>query len=120
MTDLLFKEPSHQARTLVAIKVVHTAIWGFFVVCILALLVAGLLRRFDWALILTVLILIEFGALAVNRGRCPLTDVAARFTPDRHDAFDIYLPAWLAKWNKTLFGSLFLLGELFVVWQWLS
>ena len=47
------------------------------------------------AILLTVLILIECGVLAVNRGRCPLTDVAAKFTDKRADNFDIYLPNWL-------------------------
>ena len=27
-----------------------------------------------------------------------LTDVAARYTPERQDNFDIYLPLWLALW----------------------
>jgi hypothetical protein len=32
----------------------------------------------------------------------------------------IYLPQWLARHNKTLFGSLFVLNELIVLWQWLG
>ena len=90
---------------------------------------------------LTVVILIEFGALAANRGRCPLSDLAMKFTLDRSDAFDIYLPNWLARHNKTLFGALFLgpvhttlpadatcrrhkceqalVNELIVLWRWL-
>jgi len=105
---------------LVAIKLAHTAIWAFFAACILALPVAASLRRFDWALGLTAIILIECGVLAVHRGRCPLTDLAARFTPERSDAFDIYLPGWLARWNKVLFGSLFVFCELVVLWRWLG
>jgi len=104
---------------LIAIKLAHTSIWAFFVTCILALPLAALLRRFDWAFILTSLILIECGVLAVNRGRCPLTDLAARYKHEQGDSFDIYLPGWLARWNKTLFGSLFVLFELFVVLRWL-
>jgi hypothetical protein len=104
----------------VAIKVAHTAIWAFFVGCILGLPVAALLRRFDWALILSALVLFECLALAVNRGRCPLTGLAARFTEERQIAFDIYLPVWLARHNKVLFGSLFLLNELIVLWEWLA
>jgi len=33
--------------------------------------------------------------------------------------FDIYLPLWLARHNKTIFGSLFLAGELIVLGCWL-
>lgn len=106
--------------TLVRIKVLHTAIWFFFASCILALPVAGLLRRFRLALALTILVLIECIVLALNHFRCPLTNVAARCTVDRSANFDIYLPEWLARNNQGLFGTLFLVGILFVLWQWFS
>jgi hypothetical protein len=51
-----------------------------------------LLHRFNWAIILTVIILAEWGVLALNKGLCPLTGLAARFTDGRADNFDIYLP----------------------------
>jgi len=78
------------------------------------------LRRFDWALVLTLLILIECGVLALNRGRCPLTDVAAKFTDKRADNFDIYLPNWLARHNKAIFGTIFVANELIVFGCWLG
>ncbi len=40
--------------------------------------------------------LVEVAVLAFNGMRCPLTDLAARYTDDRRDNFDIYLPLWLA------------------------
>jgi hypothetical protein len=49
-----------------------------------------------------------------------LTDLAASFTDNRPDNFDIYLPMWLARHNKTIFGSLFVAGEVIVVWCWLK
>jgi len=57
--------------------------------------------------------------LAVNGGRCPLTDLASRFTLYRNPNFDIYLPNWLAEHNKAVFGWLFVAGELVVVGCWL-
>jgi len=33
-----------------------------------------------------------------------LTAVAARYTADRRDNFDLYLPQWLARYNKLIFG----------------
>lgn len=104
---------------LTAIKVLHTAIWAFLATSILALPVVGVLRRFRWAAILSVIVLLECGVLAVNRGRCPLSDLAARFAVDRNSNFDIYLPSWLAQHNKLVFGWLFLAGELVVVGCWL-
>ena len=104
---------------LTAIKLLHTVIWAFLAASILALPVVGVRRRFRWAAILTVIVLLECGLLAVNGGRCPLTDLAARFTVDRNPNFDIYLPNWLAEHNKVVFGWLFVAGELAVVGCWL-
>jgi hypothetical protein len=53
--------------------------------------------------------------LLFNRMRCPLTGVAARYTDDRRDNFDIYLPEWLARHNKTIFGTLYVAGVLLTV-----
>jgi hypothetical protein len=99
-----------------AIKLLHTVIWAILAGSIVALPFAGVLRRFRWAAILTGLVLLECAVLALNRGRCPLSDLAQRFTADRADNFDIYLPNWLARYNKDIFGVLFIAGELVVLW----
>jgi len=104
---------------LTAIKLFHTLIWAFLAGCILALPVLGMLRRFRWAAILSGLILLECIVVAVNGGRCPLSDVAARFTTDHSYNFDIYLPDWLAHYNKVIFGALLVAGEFVVVGRWL-
>ena len=106
---------------LVLIKVLHTTVWLFFAGCILAIPVAGVRRQFAYAAALTGLVLVECAVLAANRGRCPLTDLAARYTEERADNFDIYLPLWLARRNKAIFGTLFAVGILFVlVLRWIS
>ena len=64
---------------------------------------------------MTCLIVLECAVLAFNGGRCPLTDLAARYSAERADNFDIYLPLWLARYNKTIFGALFLAGEVVFV-----
>ena len=106
------------AHKLQQIKLLHTAIWAVMVAAILALPWLGWRRRFCWALALTLLIAGECLVLAFNGGRCPLTDVAASFTNDRACNFDIYLPMWLACYNKQIFGFLFVVGEFVVVWRW--
>ena len=103
---------------LVGIKLLHTVVWLFVAGCIVAIPFAGAWSHFRWAGVLTGLVLAECTVLAVNRGRCPLTDLAGHYTRDRTDNFDIYLPRWLARRNKTIFGALFALGELFVVGRW--
>ncbi len=103
---------------LTAIKLLHTVIWAFLAASILALPVLGVLRRFRWAAILTGLVVLECIVLAVNGGRCPLSDLAQQFTANHPDNFDIYLPNWLARHNKTIFGTLFVVNELIVLWCW--
>jgi hypothetical protein len=105
---------------LTAVKLLHTLIWAFLAGSIVALPVVGVLRRFRWAAVLTALVLLECGVLAVNGGRCPLSDLAGRLTDDRTHNYDIYLPNWLAEHNKLIFGLLFAAGELLVLGCWLS
>jgi hypothetical protein len=110
---------SKRISVLVWIKLVHTAIWLFFAGCIVAIPLAGARRQFLWAMALSGLVLAECAVLAINRGRCPLTDLAGRYTEERVDNFDIYLPLWLARRNKMIFGTLFAVGELVVLGRWL-
>jgi hypothetical protein len=115
---LLVKAQSERLTVLAGIKLLHTAIWLFFAGCIVAIPIAGARRQFLWAVVLSGLVLVECAVLAVNRCRCPLTSLAGRYTEERADNFDIYLPLWLARRNKTIFGTLFVVGELFVLGQW--
>ena len=117
--EIVVKPQSQRIPLLVAIKVLHTAIWLFFAGCIVAIPFAGAWRQFRLVAILSGLVLVECAVLALNRGRCPMTDLAGRYTEDRTDNSDIYLPLWLARRNKMIFGTLFALGELFVLGWWL-
>ncbi|MCL4838561.1 MAG: hypothetical protein KJ058_11425 [Thermoanaerobaculia bacterium] len=104
---------------LAAIRALHTAVWAFFVACIAAVFVFAWRGRFAWALAAAGIVLVEVLVLALNRMRCPLTPIAARFTPDRHASFDIYLPEWLAARNKEIFGPLYLAGVVYLLLAWL-
>lgn len=86
---------------------------------ILSLPVFAWLGRFDVVLGITVLIALEGVTLALNRGACPLTGIAARYTDDRRPNFDIYLPVWLAQHNKRIFTLLFAAGEVVALVSWL-
>lgn len=107
-------------RRLRAIKFLHTLVWAGFAGCIVAIPVLVLQERFRLATLLALIVLGEVVVLAINRWRCPLTPIAARYTEDRRANFDIYLPEWLAHYNKEIFGTLFVLGELFVVLRWFN
>ena len=107
-------------RALWRIRMAHTIAWAVFASSILAIPVAVFAESFQVATWLSLLVWVEVAILLANRFACPLTGLAARYTDDRSDNFDIFLPAWLAKHNKLIFGTLFALGELLLLWQWAS
>ena len=101
-----------------AVKFAHTLIWALFAGCILVLPFVAWRRNFIAASVLIAVVFAEVFVLMVNRLRCPLTDVAARYTDDRRDNFDIYLPIVIARHNKQIFGTLFVAGILFTIAMW--
>jgi hypothetical protein len=101
------------------IRLTHTLIWALFAGSILAIPVLAWLEQWNLVGILILFVLFECVILALNHMRCPLTSLAARYTDDRTDNFDIYLPLWLAKHNKTIFGSMFVAGLLFSLLRWM-
>lgn len=106
------------SAAIMAVKLAHTAIWAFFAICIILLPVSAYYGHFKFACILISFVLIEILILVVNRWRCPLTDIAARHTSERQANFDIFLPLWLAKYNKEIFGSLFFAGLAYTIFEW--
>lgn len=112
--------PVETTGALRLIKFAHTVVWAFFAGAILAIPVFAALGQFNWVVILTVLIMVEVIVLAANGLRCPLTGIAAKYTEDRRANFDIYLPLWLATWNKQVFGALFVSGMVFAFARWLQ
>lgn len=103
---------------LVAIKLAHTLVWAVFVACILAIPVAAWRGAYKAAAILTAVVACEVLVLVFNGWSCPLTSVAARYTADRSDNFDIYLPEWVARHNKAIFGTLYVAGVAYALLRW--
>ena len=103
---------------LTAIKVVHTIAWAIFVACILAIPVASLRNEHELAAMFAGVVAAEVAVLVITDWRCPLTYFAARYTRDRRDNFDIYLPEWLAKYNKHVFGTIYCAGLAFALARW--
>ncbi len=93
---------------LVGIKILHTAIWIFFNIVIFYLLYAVMLNKIDiyvWLGIASVLV--EGLVLLLFKAKCPLTIVARKYSDSTKENFDIYLPNWLAKYNKLIYTSIF-------------
>lgn len=110
--------PLDQADTLRRVKMLHTVVWAFFAACIVAIPLAAASGALRLALILVAIVAIEVFVLLLNDLKCPLTEVAARYTSDRLENFDIYLPLWLARHNKLIFGVLYLAGIVYTLVLW--
>ena len=93
---------------LILIKSIHTAIWLFMNVVIFYLLYAVIINKIDkWIWICIGTVLLEGMVLLRFKGVCPLTIMAQKYTTSTKYNFDIYLPEWLAKYNKLIYSSLF-------------
>ncbi len=114
----MYEKTLSDAALLRIVKFAHTVAWAFFAGSTLAITVCAVLHRYDAALLFIGIVFVEGLILVVNGWRCPLTDIAARYTDDRRNNFDIYLPEWLARHNKTIFTILYVLGILFTIARW--
>lgn len=102
---------------LVFIKTLHTAIWVGFNVCFALAFACAYQGRFDaWFWVPFGLIVAECVVIVANRWTCPLTPWAARYTDDRADNFDIYLPLWVARYNKQIYSVVLVVGAAAVAW----
>jgi NhaP-type Na+/H+ or K+/H+ antiporter len=89
------------------IKIAHTAIWIFFNIVIFYMLYAAITGKLDkWLWIGYGLIILEGLTLWAFNMFCPLTVWARKYSDDPQDNFDIYLPNWLARHNKTIYTSI--------------
>lgn len=99
-----------------AIKAIHTLVWAAFAGAIVAIPVYAFTNNVKVAWVLIGFVFLEVVVLVANRMKCPLTAVAGRYTSERQDNFDIYLPLWLARHNKEIFGGLYLVGIVSTLW----
>jgi hypothetical protein len=101
---------------LILVKILHTLIWAFYVSVIIWIWYSGMANNVNlYTWICIGLVLFEGLVLIIFRWKCPLTVIAEKYTEDRRDNFDIYLPEWLAKHNKIIFTSIFFGGVILVL-----
>jgi len=104
---------------LMLIKSIHTLVWIFFNVVIFYLFYAVVIGRIDkWVWICLGLIGLEMITLLLFKMMCPLTIMARKYSDSTKDNFDIYLPNWLARYNKLIYSSIvsIILIILFLRW----
>ena len=110
--------PMKQPNKLLLIKLVHTLIWAIMVAVIFFIVYSGFtdtISIYTWLGI--GLILGEGLVLLWFKMSCPLTIVARNYSDSQKDNFDIFLPNWLAKHNKLIFTTIFVVGLLAVLYR---
>jgi hypothetical protein len=106
---------------LIAIKIIHTLVWLFFNVVIFYMLYAVLVNKIDtWLWIGYGLFVLEGATLLVFKFFCPLTVMARKYSDSTKANFDIYLPHWLAKYNKPVYTSILCIIVIIHIYQVLS
>ena len=106
---------------LLLIKWLHTVIWLFFNVVIFYLLYAVIADRIDiWVWICIGLVVLEGLVLLAFKLFCPLTVMARKYSDSTKDNFDIFLPNWLAKYNKLIYTSIFGMAIVILIYRLVS
>jgi len=103
---------------LILVKLLHTLVWIFFNVVIFYFLYAVIVNKIDkWVWICLGLIILEGLILMVFNKMCPITLIARKYSDSTDHNFDIYLPNWLAKYNKLIYTTIVLIGVCILVWR---
>lgn len=108
----------NNSTKLIGIKVLHTLIWIFFNVVIFYLLYAVLTNRIDqWVWIGLGCFLLEGVVLLIFKNFCPLTLWARQYSISTAHNFDIYIPNWLAQYNKPIYTGLLVVVIVILVYR---
>ena len=114
----LYKNWMNPSSRLFYIKLLHTIIWLFFVVIIFYVLYSGVANNITIYTWISIGFVIGEGlTLLIFRMYCPLTLLAKRYSDSEKENFDIFLPNWLAKYNKVIFTTIFVVGLLIVLFR---
>lgn len=98
------------------IKLIHTAVWVFMVAVIFYVLYCGVFDKINIITWLSIgIIILEGLVLLAFKMYCPLTILARKYSDSTKDNFDIYLPNWIARYNKQIFTTIFLIGVVTVI-----
>ncbi len=63
------------------------------------------------------LILLEGMVLLIFKKMCPITLIARKYSNSTKDNFDIFLPNWLAKNNKLIYTTIFIIIVFMLIYR---
>jgi hypothetical protein len=97
------------------LKLLHSIVWLFFASNVIFVFLAGILGIDSLFVYISIfLVLIEGIILLIFKWRCPITIVAQKYTKNPEVGFDIFLPKLIAKYNKTIFTTIFIIGLILI------
>lgn len=103
---------------LTQIKLLHTLIWIFFNVIIFYLLYAVIIDKIDWKVWTCLGLLVGEGlVLVIFKSFCPVTLLARKYSDSLKHNFDIYLPEWLAKYNKAIYTTIVIIALVILTYR---
>jgi hypothetical protein len=112
------KQSRRKETNLTLIKIVHTLIWLFFNFVIFYMLYAVINNKLDvWLWLGYGLIGLEGIILLIFNKMCPLTIMARKYSSSQKHNFDIYLPEWLAKYNKQIYSGIVFITLVLTAYQ---
>jgi hypothetical protein len=96
------------------IRFVHSIIYFLMVACLSYLAYCAIAGRYDWTLLIALgAITVEGLVLLFNRGACPMTPLAGKYSDQRGSVTDLFLPDWCARHTFTIATIVFIIE---VIW----
>ena len=106
------------ALKLFYIKLLHTLIWIGFNVVIFYFVYSVIINHINyWTWICLALVGLETITLIAFKTICPITLVARKYSDSTRDNFDIFLPNWLAKYNKQIYSVIMVIGIVILIYR---
>lgn len=106
------------SKTVFYIKLVHSLLLFLIVVSTVYVFITAALDQINsltwWAFGVAA---VEGLALILNGWRCPLTDLAENHGAEVGSVADIFLPRWLSDYLFTIFGIIFSVTCILLVWR---
>jgi len=103
---------------IILIKTIHTGIWVIMTLSVLYIGYSVVLMRFDTVFYISLFLIVsEIIVIVINAWRCPLTNIARKYSRDEAANFDIYLPEIIARYNKEIFSVILFMILLFYVYN---
>ena len=100
------------------IRILHTAIWIFYNIIIFYLFFAVVTDRIGIRVWICIgLVVAEGLVLLLFKTICPVTIMARKYSTSTKANFDIFLPLWLAKHNKLIYTSIFIVTMIILIYK---